>query len=845
MNKNKPSNLGEIFDYEDFQTVLESRFSVYSKCVIQDRAIPDVRDGLKPVQRRILYSMYLDHNTFKNPYKKSAKAVGLILGNFHPHGDSSVYDAMVRLSQDWKINYPLIDMQGNNGSIDDDPAAAMRYTEAKLSAISDLLLLDIDSDTVDAIYNFDDTELEPTVLPAAIPNLLLNGAKGIAIGYATEIPPHNLQELVNAIEYRIKNPHSDLGEILSFIKGPDFPTGGIISKEGLIEAYTTGKGKISVRSKVTIDDNKIVITEIPYDIIKSDLVLRLKEVQLKKEGSSIEDVSDLTDRNGIKIVITLKKNSNIDAILSYLYKTTPLQVNYNYNMVVIKDRKPLLAPLLTLIDAYIEHLKEVALRKAKFDLDKANKRIHILEGLEIAILNIDEVIKIIRAALNKSEAKLNLMSRFALSENQAEAIVMLQLYRLTNTDYLVLENEKNELLTNIGIYNKILSDKAYLTKHLIKQLINNCAPFYKKRATEIVDFFISASVDKVDLILKEEVMISVTKDGYLKKCSLRSFSSSTVNGHKNGDIVLGYTLANSTDTLLLFTSGGYYLSIPVYALAEKKWKEEGEHVNNIIKISGNEKIVSAILVRSFKDGIYIITASNYGFVKKTPLTEFKIAKMDRPSTCMNLKKGDKIVSAYYTDGDSDLIFTSDNGKNCYIVKYNENLVPSIGLRGQGVKAINIADYGELVSLLVNTHRPLSKIVTISAKGGIRIIDESKIKTITRRLNTSEKLYKTFNNNPHRAIVSYFIDDRSDFVITVITENIEEINVDLGEQKSERLDIILSKPNIIIASQIILTSNNFIPIITDDTKIYESSIVKNIKTEDTDDTETYPMEDYFE
>ena len=552
------------------EDVMGDRFGRYAKAIIQDRAIPDVRDGLKPVQRRILYGMFNDHNTYDKPTRKSAKTVGYIMGNFHPHGDSSIYDAMVRMSQWWKQSTPYIEMQGNNGSMDGDGAAAMRYTEARLSKISNELLKDIDKNTVTWAPNFDDTIMEPTVLPAKFPNLLVNGSTGISAGYATNIPPHNLGEVIDATIKRIDSPNCHLDTILELIKGPDFPTGGIVEgKEGIIEAFTKGRGKVIVRAKANYVKEKgkeqIIISEIPFDVNKAMLVKRISELALEKKIDGISEVRDESDRRDpVRIVIDLKKDANKDLILNYLYKNSDLQISYNYNMVAIVNRRPMTLGILAILDAYIAHQKEVVTRRTEFDLDFAKNHLHIVEGLIKAISILDEVIATIRKSKNKADAKINLQNKYGFSEKQAEYIVMLQLYRLTNQDVIELQQEFENLKKVIAGLEEILADPEKLKGVMKAELRKVKAEYATDRKTEIKDEITDITINEEEMITKEDVIVLVTHDGYVKRTSKRSFKEDELPTLKEGDYIIGFFELNTMDTLLLFTNKGNFIYMPVY-----------------------------------------------------------------------------------------------------------------------------------------------------------------------------------------------------------------------------------------------------------------------------------------
>ena len=632
------------------EEIMGDRFGRYSKYIIQDRALPDARDGLKPVQRRILYSMYESGYTHLKQHRKSARIVGDVMGKYHPHGDSSIYDAMVRMSQNWKSRETLIDMHGNNGSMDDDPPAAMRYTEARLSSLSQYLLEDIDKDTVEFAPNFDDTEMEPTVLPAKYPNLLVNGISGIAAGYATNIPPHNLSEVLDATIYRIQHPSCSLDELMEFVLGPDFPTGGIVQGlEGIKDAFTTGKGRIVVRSKCEVVQTKtnqqIIVHEIPYEVVKSNLVKKIDEIRINKQIDGIMDVRDESDRNGLRICIDLKKDTNSDLILNYLYKNTDLQVYFNYNVVAIVNKRPMQLGLAAMIDAFIAHRVDVVTRRCKYELDKMEKRCHILEGLIRAISVLDEVIAIIRKSSGKADSKARLIERFDFSEAQAEAIVTLQLYRLSNTDVVQLKNEFADLVNKMEELNDILANPKLLKKVLINECKQVKKDYGTSRLTKIEEKIEEIVIDKLAMINSEQVMLTASKDGYVKKVSLRSYNSSKEDptGLKDGDELIGVKEVNTLDTFLFVSSKGTYGYAPVYEIGEAKWKDVGAHFNSSVTMTSEEKIISAYTFKDFNTGASIVTLSKKGMIKRTLIEDLEVQRHNKSMTIMNLKDDDMVV----------------------------------------------------------------------------------------------------------------------------------------------------------------------------------------------------------
>ncbi len=683
------------------EDVIGDRFGRYSKYIIQDRALPDVRDGLKPVQRRILFAMYKDGNTYDRNFRKSAKTVGNVIGNYHPHGDSSVYDAMVRMSQDWKLRHVLIEMHGNNGSIDNDPPAAMRYTEAKLSKLAEVLLQDIDKETVEHVQNFDDTAMEPMVLPARYPNLLVNGSTGISAGYATDIPPHNLGEVIDATLKLIDKPSASVDELIEHIKGPDFPTGGIIQGlDGIKKAYKTGKGKIVVRSKVEIEKirggrEQIVVTEVPIEVNKGTLVKKIDELRADKKIEGIVEVRDETDREGLRIAIELKKDINSEGVLNYLYKNTDLQVLYHFNMVAINNRRPELLGLKQILESYIEHQKEVVTRRSQYELSQAQKRMHIVEGLIKALSILDEVIETIRASKNKRDAKENLIAKFEFTEEQAEAIVMLQLYRLTNTDIVSLENEFDELKQTIERLKDILQNEKSLFKVIKNELRAVRKEFADERITEIEEKIEEIKIEKEILVPSEETIVSVTHDGYIKRTSNRSYIASGVEevGLKDGDYLLMHEKMNTQDTLIVFTNKGNYLFIPVHEIVDLKWKDLGKHISQMIPIDDDERVISVNKETDFKPSSNYIIATKNGMIKKSTNDKFKASRITKPLVAIKLKGDDEVVSVLKIVNDELITVITEKGMS---LTYDTDELSDIGLKAAGVKSINLKDNDKVV-----------------------------------------------------------------------------------------------------------------------------------------------------
>ena len=745
--------LKKIYDYS-LEDIMGERFGRYAKTIIQDRALPDVRDGLKPVQRRILYTMYLGKNTYNSSYRKSAKTVGDVMGGYHPHGDSSIYEAMVRMSQWWKQNTPYIDMHGNNGSMDGDSPAAYRYTEARLSKVSNELLKDINKDTVLMTLNYDDTLYEPTVLPAKFPNLLVNGSNGISAGYATNIPPHNLGEVIDAAIKRIDSPNCYLDTILEIVKGPDFPTGGIAcGKKGIVDAFKTGRGKIIIKSKYEVIKNKgkeqIIITEIPFDVNKANLVKKIDEIRIDKKIEGILEVRDESDlENPETIVIDLKKDADSNLIINYLLKNTDLQISFNYNMVAIVNHRPMTLGILAILDAYINHQKEVIIKRTKFDLEHAKTRMHIVEGLIKALSILDEVIKTIRGSKNKTDAKDNLVKLYHFSEKQAEAIVMLQLYKLTNTDVTDLMEENKNLL--------LLNDENKLKNVMKDELRTIKKEYATERKTAIEEEITEIKIDTTRMIAKEECIVVVTKQGYVKRVSLRSYNSNDETVIKEEDYVIGLYQMNTLDTLLLFTDLGNYLYVPVYELPDLKWKELGKHISNIIKLDSDENIVTSIPIYDFEKNNYITIFSKEGLVKRTKLNEFKVTRYSKPMSCMKLKGNDKVISII-DNNEQEVLITTKNG---FALRYKTEEISVVGIKASGVKAINLKNDEVVSAHLFNEGNYL---VVITQNGTGKRIKLNEFES-TSRARKGVLIVRDVKTNPYH-ILKTFIDCKKLGIIT--------------------------------------------------------------------------------
>ncbi|HDA7223046.1 TPA: DNA topoisomerase IV subunit A [Staphylococcus aureus] len=750
--------MSEIIQDLSLEDVLGDRFGRYSKYIIQERALPDVRDGLKPVQRRILYAMYSSGNTHDKNFRKSAKTVGDVIGQYHPHGDSSVYEAMVRLSQDWKLRHVLIEMHGNNGSIDNDPPAAMRYTEAKLSLLAEELLRDINKETVSFIPNYDDTTLEPMVLPSRFPNLLVNGSTGISAGYATDIPPHNLAEVIQATLKYIDNPDITVNQLMKYIKGPDFPTGGIIQGvDGIKKAYESGKGRIIVRSKVEEETlrngrKQLIITEIPYEVNKSSLVKRIDELRADKKVDGIVEVRDETDRTGLRIAIELKKDVNSESIKNYLYKNSDLQISYNFNMVAISDGRPKLMGICQIIDSYLNHQIEVVANRTKFELDNAEKRMHIVEGLIKALSILDKVIELIRSSKNKRDAKENLIEVFEFTEEQAEAIVMLQLYRLTNTDIVALEGEHKELEALIKQLRHILDNHDALL-NVIKEELNEIKKKFKSERLSLIEAEIEEiKIDKEVMVPSEEVILSMTRHGYIKRTSIRSFNASGVEdiGLKDGDSLLKHQEVNTQDTVLVFTNKGRYLFIPVHKLADIRWKELGQHVSQIVPIEEDEVVINVFNEKDFNTDAFYVFATQNGMIKKSTVPLFKTTRFNKPLIATKVKENDDLISVMRFEKDQLITVITNKGMS---LTYNTSELSDTGLRAAGVKSINLK--AEDFVVMTEGVSENDTILMATQRGSLKRIS-FKILQVAKRAQRGITLLKELKKNPHRIVAAHVV-----------------------------------------------------------------------------------------
>ena len=730
----------------NLEDIVGDRFGKYSKYIIQDRALPDVRDGLKPVQRRILFAMNELGMGSTKPYKKSARIVGEVIGKYHPHGDTSVYDAMVRMSQNWKMGTLLVDMHGNNGSIDNDPAAAMRYTEARLTVYAESLLKDIDKKTVTYIPNFDDCELEPVVLPAKFPNLLVNGAQGMATGYATNIPPHNLSEVLKATIHRIKNPHADLDEIIEIMSGPDFPTGGIVEGTKEIKrAFSTGKGKIVIKAKAVIEDNSIIITEIPYEVNKADLVRRIDEIRLLKKIDGIIEVNDLSDREGINIVVKLKKEISSEVILAYLYKNTDLSVTYNYNMVAISQRSPKLLSLDEILNEYIQHQKEMIRNRSNYELNQTEKRKHIVLGFLKMVSILDEVIALIRESYGKKDAISKLVEKFEFTEQQADAIVSLQLYRLSTTDVTEMRKENQKLADTIKRLEKILSNEVELEKAVVAELEEILTNYPVPRKTIISGQIQKVEIDEQELIENENVVFVMTKAGYIKRSSIKSYQATTTEtGLKDGDMILKKVEVNTRENLLFFTNFGNFIAIPVYKVPDLKWKDMGDYIGNYAQLMDKEVVVDYLAIDEFDEERDVLVANQDGQIKRVLLSEFQKTRTNRTFNCLPANRLNQLVSVDLREAyDKDIVLVTENG---YVLKYNLEEVAIQSLNAKGVKGINLRE-DKLVGAKFVSKINKDEVLMFTNRGGLKREMAANI-DLSHRPAKGKRYLKQVQSNPY-------------------------------------------------------------------------------------------------
>ncbi|MFT8425837.1 MAG: DNA topoisomerase IV subunit A [Liquorilactobacillus sp.] len=766
------------------ESVMGERFGRYSKYIIQERALPDIRDGLKPVQRRILYAMNQDGNTYDKAFRKSAKSVGNVMGNFHPHGDSSIYEAMVRLSQDWKVREPLVEMHGNNGSMDGDPPAAMRYTEARLSKISGELLRDIQKKTVDFVPNFDDTEEEPTVLPARFPNLLINGATGISAGYATEIPPHNLHETIQAVIYLLAHPKAELADLMKFVKGPDFPTGGIVQgKDGILKAYQTGRGRVILRAKTETEELKggrsqILVKEIPYEVNKAVLVKRIDEIRLLKKVEGIAEVRDESDRQGLQIAIELKRNANTQGILNYLFKNTDLQISYNFNMVAINNMRPELVGLKTILAAYVKYQREVVTRRTQFDLKKAQERQHIVAGLIKALSILDQVIKTIRSSQNKQDAKNNLVAEYDFTEKQAEAIVSLQLYRLTNTDVTALQQEAAELAAKIKQFELILHNPSELDRVIKEELTAIDHEYATPRKTKIEAEVQQLKIETEVMVAPEDVVVLVSRSGYLKRSSLRSFSATDEadNGLKPDDQIVLQVTANTLDHLMIFTDHGNLIYRPIHEIPDVKWKDTGQHLSQTVGLATDENILQAFVFKDLNQTGNFVLATRQGAIKQTSLNSLKPGRTYRTRAAVAIKlkdQNDRLIQVAYLQPTEveqlDVVTCSWGG---YGLRYSLAEVPVSGPRAAGVKAMDLRDDYLTAVILVKSEDILGLLTQRGAFKRMKVTEIPK----TSRARRGVKILRDLKRKPHRIIYAANLNQILRWQVSTATSQIIEVLV---------------------------------------------------------------------
>ena len=837
----------ENISIEPLEDVMGDRFATYAKYVIQDRAIPDIRDGLKPVQRRIVFTMYKNGNTFNKPTKKCAHTVGAVMGTYHPHGDTSIYEALARLSQDWKVRYPLIDFQGNNGSIDGDSPAAYRYTESRLAELSNELVADIEKQTVDMQLNFDDTELEPTVLPAKFPNLLVNGTEGIAVGLATEIPPHNLREVIDATIFRINHKTATIEDLMGIVQGPDFPGGGYIYKSnGLNDIYLTGRGRIEVAGKAEIvpnkDVNQIIITEIPYKVVKIQLVYEIDKIRHSKAVDGIIEVRDESDYKGIRIVIDVKKSAKAETILQYLMKKTNLVTGYSANMVAIINGRPKTCNLLDFIDSYIAHQVDVVTRRSKFDLGKCEARLHIVEGLILASLNINDVIDIIRKSKDKADSKVNLIAKYKLSNEQAEAIVTMPLYKLSHTDELILEKEKTQLLKDIETLKGIIEDPAKLNRVLVKDLKRIADKYGDERRTQIIEKGETKEIDKRELIAKEEVMIAVTYDGYLKRSSMRSYASSdALPGLKDGDMLVASAKALTTDYIICFTNLGNFSCTHVFDLVENKWKDEGTHINEFTTLASGEKIIKVMVLSELRNDLYLAVVTKFGQIKRMPISSLDLSIRRRAGRYMKLLTNDSVTGIALLSGNSNIMVVTNNG-SCSL--FNENELTIVSSKAGGVKSISGLNSNTVVGLLTFDESEKSKIILFTNKGHMRITDLNKF-ACTNRLGKPQVILQSFKGDPHSIVgvlkpkssdpfdIALYLNDHTISVIKV-----SDLRNTEAQYAKKNISEISAKQHVgfVFDTDVITVDKNVIshPIIVKESKVTKPEEVEIVPEDDTEE-----------
>ncbi|QCT94826.1 DNA gyrase subunit A [Caminibacter mediatlanticus TB-2] len=763
------------------EDTLAKSYLEYSMSVIVGRALPDVRDGLKPVHRRILYAMYKMGITSSSPYKKSARIVGDVIGKYHPHGDSAVYEALVRMAQDFSMREPLIDGQGNFGSIDGDNAAAMRYTEARLTKIAEELLKDIDKDTVDFIPNYDGTEKEPVVLPARFPNLLVNGSSGIAVGMATNIPPHNLGELIDALVYMIDNKETNLEDILQFIKGPDFPTGGIIfGRGGILEAYKSGRGSIKIRAKHHIEHRGnreiIVIDELPYQVNKAKLIEKISELVKDKIIDGISEIRDESDREGIRVVIELKKDAMSEIILNNLYKHTQMQVSFGINMLAILDKEPKLFNLMEILNTFIKFRKTVVIRRTIYELEEAKKRAHILEGLLIALANIDEVVTIIKNSQSSKEAKTNLIERFDLSEVQAQAILDMKLSRLTSLETNKLQKEYDELQEKIAYLTSILKEESVLNNVIKEEFLEIRKKYANERKTEIVDDY--DDIDIEDLIPNEDMVVTITHRGYVKRVPLKTYERQNRGGKGKkalttyeNDFIEDFYIAKAHDTLMIITNKGQLHWLKVYKIPEGSRTSKGKAIVNLINLDKDEKIQTIIKTSDFDENKSLAFFTKNGIVKRTNLSEFKNIRSTGVRAIV-IDKDDELVTAKIVKEDDKYLFIVT--KKGMAIRFPVDAVREMGRNARGVKGITFKIEGDEVVGALSLRDEKQEILSVSEKGfGKR---------------TEAEAYRLTNRGGKGVIAMKLTNKTGDLVGVVATEENHDLMLLTSKGKMIRVSI---------------------------------------------------------
>ncbi len=770
---------------------MKSSYLEYAMSVIVGRALPDVRDGLKPVHRRILYSMYDSGFTPGKPYKKCARIVGDVLGRYHPHGDSAVYDALVRMAQNFSLRYPLIDGQGNYGSVDGDNAAAMRYTEARMAKISLELLADIEKETVDFGPNFDESLQEPLVLPARLPNLLLNGTSGIAVGMATNIPPHNIVELIDGVCALVDTPDLADEEMLEYVKGPDFPTGGIIcGTQGIRDAYLTGRGSIMVRAKTSVEESKkkgksaIIVHEIPYQVNKANLIIKIAELVNDKKINGIADLRDESDKKGLRIYIELKKDAQAEVVLNQLYKHTQLQNSFGVNMVALVHGIPRLLNLKQVLTYYIEHRKEVIVRRTKYDLKVAEERQHILEGLRIALDKIDAVIALIRASATTEIARTGLMETFGLSEKQANAILEMRLQRLTGLEREKIENEYNELIVRIADLKDILAKEDRVFQIIKEEHLELKERFGDERRTEIGTPI--GDVDMEDLIPEEQVAVLVSKKGFVKRMAISLFKSQLrggrgVNGMvtREEDIIEQMFISSTHDYLMCFTNLGRAFKLKVYRIPEASRQSKGISISHMLEFNEGETMTTCIPISSFETEDFLFMTTQKGIIKKTPISAFSHFK-NRPIIAINLDEGDNLKWVRRTNREKDIVLATSNGM---VIRFDENEVRDMGRATRGVRGIRIKPEDNLIAMdVINRETDKQYLLMITKHGfgkNIRI-DEFKRQGRGGIGVRALKFRKRIEDNLNDAVIA-----RRDEEIMVVTENGTMIRQEIGKISTQR------------------------------------------------------------